>query len=588
MSLLSDLGDRFGAAFEALGFEPELGEVVRSQRPELGQFQCNGALAAGNRAGRDPRDIAQEVIDLMDDHAILAELEVAGPGFINLSVSDDHLRERLATLAADERFGVPIVDKPKRVLIDYGGPNISKALHVGHLRSTIIGDSLLRLFRFAGHPAVGDIHIGDWGTPMGMLIIELERRSPDLPYFDRSFEGPYPEDSPITIEELGMLYPAAAARAESDPEIAERARAATKDLQQGRPGYLALWQHLSDVSRASHEADFAALGVKFDLWYGESTVRGRIEDLISEIEESGAADHSDGALIVAVSEPDDRKEIPPLMLMRSDGGYLYSTTDLATIQMRAAELGFELALYVVDARQALHFEQLFRAARKTGVAPPSLVLEHVPFGTVNGPDGKPFRTREGGVVLLSDVIEMVQEAAAGRLEEAELAREYPPAEQAEIARRVGLAALKFGDLINHRTSNYTFDLDRFASFEGKTGPYLQYGAVRMRSILRKASERGFDAGPVTAAAHPSERELVLLLLLAPETVARSIDARAPNHVAEFAYEVTTQFNRFYDHCHVLREEDLDQRGSWLTLVAATLRNLELLLELLGIEVPNRM
>jgi len=588
MSLLSELSELFGAAFAELGFDAALGEVVPSQRPELGHFQCNGALAAANQAGLDPKLLASDILAGLPSREAFSQLEVAGPGFINVTVTDDHLTAWMGRTAEDERFGVPSERHPQKILVDYGGPNISKALHIGHLRSAIIGDSLLRHLRFAGHEVLGDIHIGDWGTPMGMLIAELERRQPDLPYFDPRFEGPYPDVSPVSIEDLGLIYPAASARAQADPDFAEAARVATLELQRGRPGYVALWTHFSQVSRASHQADFHALGVDFDLWYGESTVKDRLEPLIRRIEASGQAELSDGALVVPVSHPEDRKEIPPLMLLRSDGGFLYSTTDLATIELRVDELASDVVLYVVDARQALHFEQLFRAARKTGIAGDRVHLEHVPFGTVNGPDGKPFRTREGGVVLLGDVIGMIQHAAMGRLAEAELAQDYPASERVDIARMVGLAALKFGDLSNHRTSNYVFDLERFASFEGKTGPYLQYTGVRMRSILRKAAERSLSPGPTRSPQQPEERSLVLLLLRLPEVIARSIETRAPNHTAEFAYEVATQFNRFYDQSHVLSQQDPGIRGSWLSLVATCLGALELILSLLGIDVPDRM
>jgi arginyl-tRNA synthetase len=588
MSLLSTLTATFGEAFERRGFDPALGEVSPSQRPELGQFQCNGALAAGNQAGRAPRELAQEIIDEIQDPTRFADLSIAGPGFINITITDDYLAEWMGRLAGDERRGLPGADPAVRVIIDYGGPNVAKAMHVGHLRSTIIGDSLKRLFTLVGHDALGDIHFGDWGLPIGMLIVELRRRKPELVYFDPSFEGPYPGESPVTLDELEEMYPIAAARAEADFRFAEEARQATRELQEGRAGYRALWKHFVDVSRESQERDFAALGVSFDLWYGESTVNDRVEPMIRRLVRSGAAERSEGALIIRVDQPDDTREIPPLILEKSEGGYLYSTTDLATIEMRAEELKADLVLYVVDARQALHFEQLFRAARKTGIAPPSMALEHVPFGTINGPDGKPFKTRAGGVLRLSDTIDMVTSAAARRLEEAELAQEYPNEEKEKIARQVGVAALKFGDLANHRTSSYVLDFDRFTSFEGKTGPYLQYGAVRMKSILRKAESLDLAAGPLLAPSHPSERDLMLLLLKMPEIIDRTIETRAPNHAAEYAHEIATQFNRFYDHCHILRQEDRSVQASWLRVVETTLGTLELLLSSLGIEVPDRM
>jgi arginyl-tRNA synthetase len=489
-------------------------------------------------------------------------------------------------MEADPRLGVPLPDDPRRIIVDYGGPNMSKSMHVGHLRASIIGESLKRLFRFLGHDTVGDIHIGDWGLPVGQLIMELERRRPDLPYFDPDITGPYPQESPVTLDDLSEMYPVAAARSKEDPAEADHARQATFELQNGRPGYVALWHHFRRVSVDEQRKDFDALGVEFDLWRGESTVADRLAPMVGRLLED-VAEESDGALIVDVAEPDDKKEMPPLLLTRSDGSYLYSTTDLATLDQRVED-GFDLVLYVVDARQGLHFEQVFRAARKGGVVPPGVVMEHVPFGTVNGPDGKPFKTREGGVLRLQDLMGMVTDAARKRLDEAEIAQDYPEEERAAIARRVGLGALKFGDLSNHRTSNYVFDLDRFTSFEGKTGPYLQYGAVRIKSILRKAAERDLAPGRILPSTVPQERDLMLRLVRLPEVLQRAADLRAPNAIAEYSYEVVTDFNRFYEACHILREPDPARQASWLGLVDLTLRALTLPLDLLGIAVPERM
>ncbi len=392
----------------------------------------------------------------------------------------------------------------------------------------------------------------------------------------------------MTLDDLEEMYPEAAARAATDPVEAEKARLATLELQRGRAGYRALWQQFVDASVASLRADFDALGVKFDLWYGESTVHDRIGSVIERMRASGRTDDSDGALVVPVQQPGDDKEIPPLLLLKSDGAYLYATTDLATIDQRVRDLGADLILYVVDARQALHFEQLFRAAHLTGVAPDTVRFEHLGFGTVNGPDGKPYKTREGRVPKLKDLIDMVIDAARQRLQEADIAQDYPPEEQDDIARKVGLAALKFGDLSNHRTSNYVFDLDRFTSFDGKTGPYLQYSAVRMKSILRKAAELELAPGPVTTPNLNAERSLMLQLTLFPEAVARAVEFRTPNHVAEFCYDLAATFTRFYDACHILSEEDPRRQASWLRLVETTLAQSEIALGLLGIEVPERM
>jgi len=473
------------------------------------------------------------------------------------------------------------------VLIDFGGPNVAKAMHVGHLRSSLIGESLQRVFRFAGYDVVSDIHFGDWGTQMGQLIIEAQARKPDLPYFDPDSSGPYPAEPPFSLDDLQEMYPAVAARTKADPAEAERARQATLELQQGRPGYRALWKHFWDVSHDAQKQDFDRLGVGFDLWHGESTVHERVAPMLEKIKAGGGSVEDAGALIVDVVEPEDTKEIPPLLLTKSDGGYLYGTTDLATIDNRVA-MGVAEALYVVDARQSLHFEQVFRAARKTGVAPDSMLLEHVPFGTMNGPDGKPFKTREGGVLRLDDLISLVRDAALARLEEAELATDYPDDERRDIAEKVGLAALKYGDLANNRTSNYILDLDRFTSFEGKTGPYLLYGAVRIKSILRKAAEVDLGPGPIVAPTVDAERALMLELTRFPEVLDRTVQFRAPNHLAEYAYDIVTAFNRFYEACHILREEDSARQASWLGLVDLTLGLLVRLLDLLGIEVPERM
>lgn len=588
MSLLTRLSAIVGDAFETVGLDRVHGEVVVSQRPDLGQFQCNGALAAARDAGRSPRDIAEAVMHHLRGGDLFETVTIAGPGFINLTLFDTRIAETMQQIADDDRCGCAPVAQPVRYLVDYGGPNVAKAMHVGHIRATIIGDSIQRLLRFLGHDVITDIHMGDWGTQMGMLLIGVERLYPDLPYFDESIEGPYPSESPVTLDDLQDIYPDVAARAAEDPEIAERARRATTELQNGRPGYRALWQHFRDVTDASHQADFEALGVEFDLWYGESTVHDRIGALLDRIEDSGTSGISEGAVIVPVAQEDDQMEIPPLLLTKRDGSYLYTTTDLATLEQRVDDLDRQDILYVVDARQSLHFTQVFRAARLAGIVPPDVVLEHIAFGTMNGTDGKPFKTREGGIVKLKDVIDMVTDAAMQRLDEAKIAETYPSDERSEIARAVGIAALKFGDLSNHRTSNYVFDLNRFSSFEGKTGPYLQYGAVRIRSILRKAEELGLGQGPIVEPSTDVERDLMLFLARLPDVLDRAAELRAPNHIAEYAYELTTRFNRFYEQCHILNEPDPVRQSSWLGLVEATLAQLIRTLDLLGITVPERM
>lgn len=586
MSLAEVISGWVGDAFASLGLDRSFGEVVVSQRPELAQFQCNGALQAAKVAGKSPRELAEALVGLVAGRPELASVAAAGPGFLNLTVADEYLTKHTQQLVGDPRVGVPAASPPLTVVVDYAGPNVAKAMHAGHLRATIIGDSLARLFRFAGHQVIRDPHFGDWGLQMGQTIAGIEERWPDLPYFDPGFSGPYPDTSPVTLEDLREIYPDVAAREASDEKLADRARQLTLGLQQGTPGYRALWRHMKQVSEQSQRRDFATLGVEFDLWFGESDVRDRIAPMIARLVASGAAEKSEGALVIRIDQPGDKRELPPFILEKSDGGFLYSTTDLATVDFRSQELGADLVLYVVDRRQSDHLEAVFRAAHRTGIAPPHMRLEHIPFGTMNGPDGRPFKTRAGGVVTLGDLINLVIDAAHRRIDEAEIGRGYSTAEREEIALAVGIAALKFGDLANHRNSDYLFLLDRFTSFDGKTGPYLQYGAVRIKSILRNAE--GLDRGPLLSPTHPAERRLMLQLAALPEVIFRAIEARAPNHVAECAFELAAAWNRFYDACHILNEPDLPRRGSWLTLAEITLASLTLLLDLLGIDVPERM
>lgn len=587
MSLVSELSEIFGDAFAGVGLDRALGEVAISQRPELSQFQCNGALAGARTAGRPPREVAAEVVEAVKDRPELAGVTVEGPGFINITLRDDYIASGIVAAASNARFGVPAAT-PHTVVVDYGGPNVAKELHVGHLRPAVIGESIKRLVRFVGHDAIADVHLGDWGLPMGQLICELEDRRPELSYFDPLYSGPYPEESPVTVEDLQAMYPEAAARAQEDFSFAERARRAVVELQEGRPGYVALWQHFRDVSVAAIREVYDTLDVHFDYWYGESTVNDRLRPMIARLVANGVAEESEGALIIDVSRPDDSKEIPPLLLVKSDGATLYTTTDLATIEDRVERLGAREIIYVVDVRQSLHFEQVFRAARRAGIAGEDVVLEHAGNGTVNGPDGKPFKTREGGLLRLRDLIAEIVTRAGARLDENDLASGYPNEEREEIQHAVAMAALKFGDLHNHRTSNYIFDVERFTAFEGKTGPYLLYGAVRIKSILRNADERGLQPGTILPPVHDAERALMLQLARLPEVIGRAAEFMAPNHLAEYVYEIVTDFNRFYEACHILREEDAGLQASWLGLVRLTLRQIDLLLDLLGISVPERM
>ena len=588
MTLRHDLADLFGSAFSGIGLDPELGDVVPSQRPDLGQFQCNGAMAAAREAKRAPRDIAADIVAAVATDPRIAELEIAGPGFINISVTDRFLAEATAALAGQPSLGVAPREGDEHWILDYGGPNVAKELHVGHLRTAIIGESIKRTMRYAGARVTGDVHLGDWGLQMGQLLMEVRTEQPDLIYFDEDHDGPYPDESPVTIDDLQRLYPRSSARMKSEPAFAAAARRATVDLQAGRPGYRALWQHFRDVSVEAIGRVYDDLDVSFDVWLGESSVHDRIGPMVDRLESSGVAVPSDGAIVVHVSEEDEEHQIPPLMLVKSDGGYAYATTDLATVEERVEDLEGTGAIYVVDARQSLHFEQVFRSARKGGIAPDSFVLEHAKIGTVNGLDGTPLRTRDGDLPLLRDLLADIESIAIASMEAKGLAADYPDEERAEIAWLVGMAAVKFGDLSNHRTSSYIFDLERFSSFEGKTGPYLLYVAVRIASLLKKADELAIAPGPILPPSHESERTLLLKLSEFADGVDRAIALRAPNHVAEFCYELSGAFNRFYEQCHILSEEDEAQRASWLAVAALTRRVVVTSLDLLGITVPERM
>ena len=586
-SLLDQLSILVGQAFTKLDLDPSLGKVVVSQRRELGQFQCNGALAAAKQAKRNPREIADAVVLELQASGLFANLSLAGPGFINLTLSDEFLIGHFNDLAADDTFGARSTHTPEKVILDFGGPNVAKAMHVGHLRATIIGESLRRLHVFLGDETVSDVHFGDWGLPMGLLIKEIELAKPDLPYFDSDFTGPYPDTSPVTVDELQLLYPAASSRSKEDPVFLETARAATFDLQQGRAGYKALWQHMLDISVAETKIDFDLLGAHFTEWKGEADTNDHIPHMLDRLKSEKLSEISEGAVVMWVAQEDDKKEMPPLILQKSDGAVMYGTTDLATLELRESDHQPDRVLYVVDARQSLHFEQVFRAAQKGKSVRDSVHLEHVGFGTVNGKDGKPLKTRDGGVVRLRSLIDDAIAEAHRVVLEAGLDKKFDAAELTDIASKVGIAAIKYADLSNQRMSNYVFDLERFTKFEGRTGPYQMYAAVRIKSMLRKASDQGLSQGPLKLTAD-AERNLVLALAALPEAVLGAADKNAPNILCDHVYALTQEFNSFYHDCHVLGEEDPAVQASRLTLCALTLKQIEIVLHILGIDVPERM
>jgi arginyl-tRNA synthetase len=589
------LSEAVEAAFAGLGLPPELGRVTASDRPDLADFQSNGALAAAKRVGKPPREIAQAVAERLAGDPRLALVEIAGPGFINLKLADAALTERTQQIAGDPRVGAASVAQPRRVLVDYGGPNVAKEMHVGHLRASIIGEAIKRLYRFRGDEVLGDAHFGDWGFQMGLLISAVLDTDPALSDLMARYEADPGEatDAPllarvsesVSLEDLDRIYPAASERSKSDPAYRDRARKATAELQSGRVGYRLLWRHFATVTRAALQRDFHALGVDFDVWKGESDVNDLIEPMVAELRAKGLMFPDQGAEIIRVARNGDKRELPPLLVVSSEGSAMYGTTDLATILDRKRYFGPDAVLYAVDQRQADHFEVVFRAAYLAGYAAEG-ALEHVGFGTMNGADGKPFKTRAGGVLKLRDLIEMTTAKARERLHEAGLGAELTPEAFEDTALKVAVAALKFADLANFRGTSYVFDLDRFSSFEGKTGPYLLYQAVRVKSLLRRAAEDGVLPGPI-AVAEPAERDLVLALDAFDHALAEAYDKKAPHFVAEHAYRLAGSFSKFYAACPILSAMP-EIRASRLALATASLAQLELALDLLGIATPDRM
>ncbi|MEM9169718.1 MAG: arginine--tRNA ligase [Pseudomonadota bacterium] len=588
MTLLDALSAVVGEAFAAEGLDAAFGAVRPSDRPDLAQFQCNGALAAAKQQKTNPRAIGEAVAKRLAALDLFADVGLAGPGFLNLTVTDAALSDRLRALAGQADVGAWRSASPESVVMDYGGPNVAKPLHVGHLRSAIIGEALKRLFRAAGDAVVADVHLGDWGLQMGQLISELELRRPDLPYFASPPAGPFPDEPPVTLSELEELYPAASAACKADPDRADRARKATKALQDGHAGYRALWRGFVDLSVASMRANYDDLGVSFDLWKGESDADPLIADLLEDLQTKGLLEVSDGAQIVRVARDGDKKDVPPAMIVNSEGAVGYHATDVATIVDRSRTIAPDRMLYVVDNRQALHFEQVFRVAAAAGYCAEDR-LEHLGFGTMQGTDGKPFKTREGGVLKLRDLIDLVTARADERLAQNGLAADLDADARAATARAVGVAALKFADLSNQRTTDYVFDLDRFLAFEGKTGPYLLYAGVRVRSVLRKADARGatHDVADLSVAT-PAERDLALVLLAYPEAMRQAHAKRAPHHLCDHAYTLAQAFSKFYAADRIVDEADEPRRRARLALTQTAGRQLDHCLDLLGIARPERM
>ena len=586
-TLLEQMNEEMQAAFASCGFDSSRVKVVESNRPDLCEYQCNGAMACAKKAKKKPIDIANQVVEQLSGCPLFEAADAVMPGFINLKVAPEALTEAVREMAGEEKYGIR-KEAPQKIIVDYGGANVAKPLHVGHLRSAIIGEALKRMGAFFGNEMTGDVHLGDWGLQMGLIIEELRLRKPDLPYFDPDFAGEYPAEAPFTISELEEIYPAASKRSKEDPEFAAKAHEATKKLQSGDPAYRALWKHIMKVSVTDLKKNYDALNVSFELWKGESDVQPYIPGLIEDLEKRGIAYESDGALVVDIAEPGDSREFPPCIIRKSDGAALYATSDLATLIEREKLYGPDRYIYVSDKRQELHYTQFFRVAKKAGIVPAEHDLKWIGFGTMNGKDGKPFKTRDGGVMRLETLIREIREAVYARIAENP---EIPEDEAQETTRMVALAALKYGDLSNQASKDYVFDIDRFASFEGNTGPYILYTTVRIKSILRKYAEAGgaeVTAADLRPACSPSEKALYLELTKYAETVEGAWKELAPHKVCQYLYSVAEAFNSFYHEVRILSEEDEEKKRGYLALIRVTEGILTACLEMLGMEVPSRM
>ncbi len=574
-------------AFKASEYDEKFAKVTISNRPDLCEYQCNGAMAAAKTYRKAPIMIANSVVEKLQDSPVFESVEAVNPGFINLKVKKEFLADYLNRMLADPKLSVEEAKNPKTIVIDYGGPNVAKPLHVGHLRSAIIGESIKRMGRFLGHKVIGDVHLGDWGLQMGLIITELSKRKPELVYFDESYEGEYPEEAPFTVSELEEIYPTASGKSKEDEAYKNEALEATLQLQQGRRGYRALWKHIMEVSVTDLKKNYAKLNVDFDLWMGESDADDYIPDMVNYLKEKGYAYLDQGALVVDVKEETDTKEIPPCMILKSDGASLYNTTDLATIVQRMEDFKPDEIIYVVDKRQELHFIQVFRCAQKAKMVEEDTKLTFVGFGTMNGKDGKPFKTREGGVMRLERLIGEINEEMFKKIVENRSVKD----ENAEkTAQMVGLSAIKYGDLSNQASKDYIFDIDRFTSFEGNTGPYILYTIVRIKSILSRYTEEGKnpEEGMIQCAVNASEKNLMLELSRFNSIIEPAFEEKAPHRICSYIYDLANAFNSFYHETRILGEEDEEKKRSWIRLLTLTKEVLETCIDLLGFAAPERM
>jgi arginyl-tRNA synthetase len=580
-TILTDLLEK---AFGAAGFDEEYGVVVSSNRPDLCQFQCNGAMSAAKKYKKAPFIISDAVIEQLNSFEeakdIFELVETVKPGFINITCKDTFITQYINTIINDEKCGYQPVESPQTIVIDYGGPNIAKPLHVGHLRTAIIGQSLKNLYRFIGHNVIGDIHLGDWGLQMGMVITGIYQKDPSLPYFDETFTGEYPKEPPFTLNDLEEIYPRISKLAKADEDIMQLSKEFTNKLQNKEPGPYTLWRHIVNVSIEDIKKNYERLNVDFDLWYGESDSSDYVDEVVDLLREKNVVFESDGATVVDVSTKEE--ELPPLILYKTDGSILYGTTDLATIYQRIQDFNPDTILYVVDSRQGTHFKQVFNCVYQNNLVRENVSLEHIGFGTMNGKDGKPFKTRDGGIIKLSELINMVETDARNRIKENE------EIDINEISKLVGLATLKFADLSNYRTKDYVFDLDKFSSFEGKTGPYILYSYVRINNILNKFDQDLLTLPSLLSPASDVERNMLLKLAEFPFAINLAAKDRAPNNICEYVYDLSTLFNTFYHKHHIINEENLAQQKSWLSLLTLTRRLIKICLDILGMKAPEKM
>lgn len=592
--ILDLITDEVTKAFTECGYDAKYAKVTLSNRPDLCEYQCNGAMAAAKEYKKAPFMIADEVVEKLAVNPIFAMAESVKPGFLNLKIDEAYLADYVAKMQEDEgRFGCEKTEAPKTIMIDYGGPNVAKPLHVGHLRSAIIGESVKRIGKFMGHNVIGDVHLGDWGLQMGLIITELKLRRPELVYFDDAYTGEYPEEAPFTISELEEIYPTASKKSKEDEAYKEAAMQATFELQHGKRGYQALLKHILNVSVTDLKRNYANLNVSFELWKGESDAQPYIPDMVQKMKDDGFAYISDGALVVDVKEDTDTKEIPPCMILKSDGASLYNTTDLATMVWRMKDYNPDEIIYVVDKRQELYFTQVFRCARKTGIVKPETELKFLGFGTMNGKDGRPFKTRDGGVMRLEHLISGINEEMLAKIQENQKTKENLgiSTEEAEnTAKMVALAAIKYGDLSNQASKDYIFDIDRFTSFEGNTGPYILYTIVRIKSILNKYHGLGKDdSGAVIGAAHSkSEKDLMLELSKFNAVMESAFEETAPHKICSYIYDLANAFNSFYHGTKIMSEENETVQKSYIRLLELTKSVLETCIDVLGFSAPERM